>query len=94
MGLPSSENVAPGFADPINLGNQNEFTIRQLAQMVIELTGSKPKLVFLPLPCDDPQQRQPDITLAKKMLEWLPSIELEEGLKKTIDYFEAMLSDT
>ncbi len=75
----------------MNLGNPQEFTICQLAELVIELTGSKSKLVFYPLPADDPKQRQPDITLAKQLLNWEPSIALEEGLKKTIAYFESVL---
>lgn len=91
MDLPSGENNAPGFPGPINLGNPREFTIRQLAEQVIDLTGSKSKLVFRPLPDDDPKQRQPDISLAKKMLDWEPSVMLEEGLTKTIAYFESML---
>jgi UDP-glucuronate decarboxylase len=79
------------FPGPINLGNPNEFSIRQLAEKVIELTGSKSKLVFLPLPGDDPKQRQPDISLAKQMLDWQPNVQLEEGLKKTIGYFDENL---
>ena len=77
------------FTGPVNTGNPNEFTMLELAQMVIKLTGSKSKIVYLPLPADDPKQRQPDITLAKKMLGgWEPKVQLEEGLKKTIDYFK------
>jgi len=77
---------------PVNIGNPNEFTILQLAEKVIELTGSKSKLVFKPLPQDDPIQRQPDISLARKLLDnWYPAIELETGLKKTIDYFDKQL---
>ncbi|MBM3521939.1 MAG: SDR family oxidoreductase [Alphaproteobacteria bacterium] len=77
---------------PINLGNPGEFTIRQLAEKVIELTGSRSKLVRKPLPADDPMQRKPDITLAKKTLKWQPKVQLEEGLKKTIAYFEQLLA--
>lgn len=73
--------------DPINLGNPHEFTILQLAKLVIRLTGTKSKIVFRPLPQDDPRQRQPDIKKAKKILKWLPAIELEEGLRKTIEWF-------
>lgn len=91
MDLPSGENGAPGFPGPINLGNPREFTIRQLAEQVIELTGSSSKLVFHPLPADDPKQRQPDISLARSMLNWEPSVPLEVGLKKTIGYFESIL---
>lgn len=72
---------------PINLGNPNEFTILELAQKVIQMTGSQSKLVFLPLPQDDPKVRRPDITLAKTHLNWNPGIALEEGLTKTIPYF-------
>ena len=72
---------------PINIGNPNEFTIRELAEKVLTLTGSQSSLVSLPLPSDDPKQRQPDITLAKKHLDWEPKVQLEEGLKKTIEFF-------
>ncbi|MGE5317166.1 MAG: UDP-glucuronic acid decarboxylase family protein [Chloroflexota bacterium] len=75
---------------PVNIGNPNEFTILELAQKVIELTGSSSKIVRMPLPPDDPSQRQPDITLAKKELSWSPKIELEEGLIKTIEYFKML----
>lgn len=79
------------FSGPVNLGNPGEFTIRELAEKVIELTGSGSKLIFKPLPSDDPMQRCPDITLAKEHLGWEPSIALAEGLKKTIPYFESLL---
>ena len=72
---------------PVNVGNPGEFTILELAEKVIRLTGSKSKLIFLPLPEDDPMQRQPDISLARKVLDWEPKIHLEEGLIKTIAYF-------
>ena len=81
-----------GFPGPVNLGNPGEFTIRQLAEKVIELTGSKSQLEFKPLPSDDPLQRKPDISLAKTKLNWQPEIQLEAGLQKTIAYFEALLS--
>ena len=77
---------------PINLGNPNEFTILELAEMVIKLTNSKSKIVFKPLPQDDPKQRQPDITKAKKHLKWEPKIELKDGLKETIKYFKERLN--
>jgi UDP-glucuronate decarboxylase len=77
---------------PVNLGNPGEFTIRQLAEMVIEQTGSKSKLVFQPLPPDDPQQRRPNIALAKERLGWEPKVPLAEGLKKTIAYFDGLLA--
>jgi UDP-glucuronate decarboxylase len=76
-----------GFTGPMNLGNPNEFTIRELAELVIELTGSKSKIDFRPLPQDDPLQRCPDISLAKAKLDWEPQVQLREGLQKTIDYF-------
>lgn len=91
MDIPAGKDGNPGFPGPVNLGNPREFTIRQLAELVIELTGSGSKLVFHPLPADDPKQRQPDITLAKKLLDWEPSVSLEVGLKKTIAYFESVL---
>jgi UDP-glucuronate decarboxylase len=77
---------------PVNLGNPGEFTIRQLAEMVIEQTGSKSKLVFQPLPADDPQQRRPNIKLAQDRLGWQPKVPLAEGLKKTIAYFDGLLA--
>lgn len=80
------------FVGPVNLGNPTEFTILEAAQKVIELTGSRSKIVFRPLPQDDPMQRKPDITLAKEKLGWEPKISLEEGLKKTIAYFDELLS--
>ena len=80
-----------GITGPINLGNPGEFTILELAEKVIELTGSKSKLVFQPLPPDDPKQRRPDIALAKKNLEWEPKVNLEDGLKKTVAYFRKVL---
>ncbi len=79
------------FTGPVNIGNPGEFTIRQLAEEVIRLTGSKSKLIFEPLPSDDPMQRKPVIDLAKEKLDWEPSIQLEEGLIKTIDYFKSTL---
>jgi UDP-glucuronate decarboxylase len=79
------------FTGPVNIGNPNEFTILELAQKVIKLTGSKSKIVNMPLPPDDPMMRQPDIALAKKELNWSPKIELEEGLSKTINYFKEII---
>ena len=79
------------FTGPVNIGNPNEFTMLELAEMVIKLTGTKSKLVMMPLPPDDPSQRQPDIRLAKRELGWAPKIQLEEGLKKTIDYFRSVI---
>jgi len=79
------------FTGPCNLGNPGEFTILQLAEKVIEFTGSKSKIIYQPLPSDDPMQRKPVIELAKKHLDWEPHIALDEGLKKTIDYFKRVL---
>ena len=81
-------NSRKGFIGPVNLGNPGEFTMLELAQKVIELTGSKSKITYMPLPQDDPTQRKPVIDLAKKELDWQPTIPLEEGLKKTIEYFK------
>jgi UDP-glucuronate decarboxylase len=80
-----------GYPGPINLGNPHEFTIRQLAELVIELTGASSKLVFKPLPSDDPMQRKPDIGRARGVLGWVPGVQLEAGLKQTIDYFDERL---
>ena len=76
---------------PVNLGNPREFTIKQLAETIIDLTGSGSKLVYKPLPEDDPQQRKPDISLANELLAWEPSVQLRDGLRKTIQYFADML---
>ena len=79
------------FTGPMNLGNPGEFSMKELAEKVIDLTGSKSKLTFMPLPQDDPKQRRPDITLAKSKLGWEPKVPLAEGLQKTIAYFDALL---
>ncbi len=84
-------NSRDGFTGPVNIGNPGEFTMIELAEKIIELTGSKSKITFQPLPQDDPLQRQPDITLAKKELGWEPTIKLEEGLIKTIEYFKGII---
>ncbi len=81
------------FTGPVNLGNPVEFTIKELAEKIIEMTNSKSKLSLNPLPQDDPKQRQPDITLAKKELDWEPKIKLEQGLKKTISYFDNLIKE-
>ena len=81
-------NSADDITGPINVGNPNEFTILELAQKVISLTKTKSKIVYKPLPSDDPTQRKPDISLAKEKLGWTPKVELEEGLLKTIEYFK------
>ncbi|MEQ1817873.1 MAG: UDP-glucuronic acid decarboxylase family protein [Terricaulis sp.] len=78
---------------PINLGNPNEFTIKQLAEAVIDLTGAKSKLVFKPLPSDDPKQRQPNIEKAREILNWQPKIQLRDGLTKTITYFDGLMKE-
>merc|ERR1712087_273038 len=74
----------------VNIGNPNEFTVKQLAELGGELTGSKGKIIYLPLPGDDPKQRRPDITRAKKYLDWEPETQLREGLVKTIEYFKSL----
>jgi len=86
-------NSKSGFTGPINMGNPGEFTMRQLADLIIELTGSKSKIIYKPLPQDDPLQRKPDIKLAKQNLDWEPSVSLEEGLRKTIKYFKNKLRE-
>ena len=85
-------NSPDEITGPINLGNPGEFTIRELAETIIRLTGSSSRLVFKPLPQDDPKQRQPDISLARRQLAWEPKIPLEQGLKQTIEYFRALRS--
>jgi len=84
-------NTDDDFLGPVNLGNPVEFTIKELAEQVIELTGSKSELVYKPLPADDPMQRKPDITLAREKMGWEPDIQLKEGLVKTIGYFREMM---
>jgi UDP-glucuronate decarboxylase len=79
------------FTGPVNIGNPSEFTMLDLAEKVISLTGSRSKLVFKPLPSDDPKQRQPDIELAQQMLDWQPKVSLEDGLKETIAYFSKIV---
>lgn len=83
-------NSREDFIGPVNIGNPNEFTIKQLAELVIELTGTKSKLIFEDLPADDPLQRQPNISLAKKELDWEPKVQLREGLIHTINYFKSI----
>jgi len=84
-------NGPDDFVGPVNLGNPGEFTILELAQKILDITGSRSKIVFEPLPQDDPLQRQPDITLSREQLGWEPKIDLEEGLKRTIEYFKSVL---
>jgi UDP-glucuronate decarboxylase len=85
-------NTPDDFIGPVNIGNPKEFTILQLAEQVIAMTNSRSNIKFSKLPSDDPKQRQPDIALAKEVLDWIPSVELAEGLKKTIEYFRAKLT--
>ncbi len=85
--------TGPDVTGPINLGNPGEFTMLELAEHVIRLTGSASKIVHRPLPQDDPRQRQPDISVAKKLLDWEPTVNLEAGLKKTIDYFRTLIAE-
>jgi UDP-glucuronate decarboxylase len=92
-GMMRMMDTPPEVTGPINIGNPGEFTIRELAELVIELTASKSKLICEPLPSDDPRQRRPDISKAKAVLGWEPKIQLREGLIRTIAYFERMLSD-
>lgn len=87
MDYDDEQSNSLGFAGPINLGNPCEFSIRELAECILRLTGSSSKIVFKSLPSDDPTQRQPDISLAKEKLGWSPSVDLEEGLRNTIAYF-------
>jgi UDP-glucuronate decarboxylase len=82
----------PGFTGPVNLGNPTETTILEFARKIIALTGSSSKVVFKPLPADDPKQRQPDITLAKEMLDWEPKVQVDDGLMQTIEYFRSVLA--
>jgi UDP-glucuronate decarboxylase len=86
-------NTPPDVTGPINIGNPGEFTIRELAQLVIELTASKSKLALEPLPSDDPKQRNPDISMARAVLGWDPKTQLRDGLVKTIAYFDKLLSE-
>ena len=86
-------NGPDDFVGPVNIGNPGEFTIRQLAELTLELTGSKSKLVEKPLPVDDPERRRPDITLAKRHLGWEPAVPLREGLAKTVDWFRSVRID-
>jgi len=90
-GLMRLMETSDDVTGPVNLGNPVEFTIRQLAETVIALTGSSSKIVYRPLPEDDPRQRCPDISLAKELLDWAPVVQLREGLAKTIEYFDRLL---
>ena len=91
-GMTRMMNSVDSFIGPVNIGNPNEFSMIELANTIIKLTNSKSKIIYQPLPIDDPKQRQPNIDLAKKMLnEWEPKVELEKGLSKTIDYFKSII---
>lgn len=90
-GMVSLMNTADDVTGPMNIGNPNEFTIRQLAEVILEVTGSKSELVFEPLPSDDPKQRQPDISLAREVLNWEPTIELKQGIESTAEYFRSVV---
>jgi len=90
-GLIKLMNSPDDVTGPVNLGNQSEFSILELAKIIIRLTDSQSKIIFNPLPPDDPRQRRPDITLAKNVLSWQPSIHAEEGLQKTVRYFQDLL---
>jgi UDP-glucuronate decarboxylase len=92
MDLPSGPDGLPGYPGPINLGNPGEFTMIGLAELVLRITGSKSRLVFQPLPADDPMQRMPDITLAQQWLDWTPRVALEQGLLETVSFFDKLLS--
>ena len=89
-GLMRLMDSEPGMTGPVNLGNPGEFSMVELAEQVVELTGSKSNTIFMPLPADDPKQRKPDITLARSALGWEPKVPLREGLKSTIAYFSKM----
>jgi len=93
-GLTSLMESGPEITGPVNLGNPHEFTISELAGLVVEMTGSKTRVINKPLPTDDPKQRQPDITCAKEILGWTPRVELREGLARTIQYFEDLISQS
>ncbi len=90
-GMIKMMNSRDGFTGPVNIGNPGEFTMLELAQLVIKLAGSDSKIVYKELPQDDPMQRRPMIDLAEKELEWKPTIDLEEGLRRTIEYFRIQL---
>jgi UDP-glucuronate decarboxylase len=93
-GLIKFMNSADELTGPVNLGNPHETTILELAEKIIELTKSKSKIIFNTLPPDDPKKRQPDITLAKEKLGWSPTTTLEDGLLKTIEYFDQLISES
>ncbi len=85
-------NSEAGFTGPVNIGNPGEFTMLQLAETILKLSGSKSKIIYQSLPSDDPKQRKPNIELAKAKLDWVPKVNLEDGLKETIAYFRKIVS--
>ena len=91
-GMVRMMNSRPEFTGPVNIGNPGEFTIKELAEKVIEKTGSSSTLIYKPLPADDPLQRQPNIALAKKELGWEPTVMLDQGLDRTIEYFKGLIA--
>ena len=91
-GLMRLMNVSCDFPHPVNLGNPAEITIRELAEVIIELTGSSSRIECFPLPADDPRQRCPDISLARNLLDWEPQVQLRNGLTRTIEYFDSVLA--
>jgi UDP-glucuronate decarboxylase len=93
LGLVSMMETGPDIIGPINLGKPEELSIRALAELILELTGSCSKIVHRPLPPDDPQKRRPDISEAERLLDWRPTTPLKEGLAKTIPYFEQLLAE-
>jgi UDP-glucuronate decarboxylase len=94
IGMAGMMGSEASFVGPVNLGNPNEFTIKELAEVIVDLTGSRSKFVYKPLPADDPKQRQPDIGLAKERLGWEPRVQLREGLRSTIAYFDELLTSS
>ena len=90
-GIVKMMNSKEGFTGPVNIGNPAEFTVKELADIIIDLTGSKSKLVYKPIPEDDPIKRKPIIEIAQNELEWKPLIKLEEGLKRTIEYLKKVI---
>ena len=86
-------NTGTDVTGPINLGNPSEFTMIELAKTIVDLTGSASKFTHLPLPADDPRQRQPDVTKARELLDWAPKVDLREGLARTIAYFDTLLKE-
>ncbi len=92
-GLIRMMGTAESFTGPVNMGNPEEITILELAKKIISMTGSKSKIIYEPLPSDDPVQRQPDITIARKELQWDPKIKFDDGLKKTINYFRSIVTN-